>query len=250
MSDYEIRLSQIREILNRGLWQPDYEAILRHSYSRFIKECDVVVDVGVHVGLHLEQFINLVGPSGRVIGFEPIPELFTEVAHRFSAPHVELHNIALGSVSGTSSFVVARGALGESGLKERVFNAGNEVRPESIEVRVAKLDDLLAGVEALDYMKMDIEGGEIDSLRGSTRLIHQHRPVISLEYGWAGYTAYGYNADTLYELASSWDYVLFDLFWNSLEKRDDWRLACDSIYWDFFMVPKERLSPLLDAVRA
>ncbi len=69
---------------------PDYERILRQGYSRFLAPGDVVVDVGAHTGLHLVAFADLVGPTGKVHAFEPIPFLMKDLARRFGRrPEVE-----------------------------------------------------------------------------------------------------------------------------------------------------------------
>ena len=50
----------------------NYENELRKSYSAIINKGDDVIDIGAHNGMHLENFINLVGEKGSVFGFEPI----------------------------------------------------------------------------------------------------------------------------------------------------------------------------------
>jgi FkbM family methyltransferase len=46
-------------------------------------------------------------------------------------------------------------------------------------VPIAPLDELLAGAEPT-YIKLDIEGAELDALRGAAALVQQHRPVLGL----------------------------------------------------------------------
>ena len=100
----------------------------------------------------------------------------------------------------------------------------------------------MQGLPRLDFMKIDIEGGEIDCLRGALATIKRDRPVISVEYGAPAYSVYGHSKRTLFDFAKENDYLLCDLYLNSLSAPADWELACDSNYWDFFLVPQERAS--------
>jgi FkbM family methyltransferase len=219
---------------------PDYEDILEHQYSKWIKPGSIVFDIGAHTGRHLEKFINLVGPNGRVIGFEPLPFAFKEL-ERLKASNVELFNVALGDKAGSAEFIYNEAAPEESGLQERIYNNPSQAKLNKILCEVRCLDDYGSKVPRLDFIKMDIEGGEISCLSAGVKCIERNRPLISVEYGFPSYSAYGHSKFTLYDFCEKIGYVLYDIYANSLALRRDWELACDSIYWDFFMVPKEQI---------
>lgn len=220
-----------------------YEDILRDNYRSFLAAGSVVVDVGAHVGEHLESFLDIAWPDGSVLAFEAIPSLATDLRQRFSDKNriLEVHNVALSDYEGKSEFVFAEGTPGESGLKERRFNCPEFARPRKIEVEVRRLDDCVGSLSRLDYMKIDIEGGEVDCIKGGLATIQRYRPIISTEYGEASYSVYGYQQRTLWELAQSIGYTCFDIFGNRLETADAWCAACDEVYWDYFLIPREKL---------
>ncbi len=240
-------LSSQLELLKRlrdryGVSLP-YEDIVRHNYQRFLVPGAVVVDVGAHVGEHLEHFLEIAWPDGHVVAFEPIPSLADGLRRRFAdrAAILEIHEVALGAFEGRSEFVFATGTPGESGLKQRRFNRPDLAAPRNIEVRVRRLDDCVGHLSRLDYVKIDVEGGEVDCLKGGLGTIERHRPIISTEYGAAGYAAYGYEQETLWELAQEVGYVCLDVLGNRLGSIEEWRLACDQVYWDYYLVPSEKL---------
>ena len=78
-------------------------------------------------------------------------------------------------------------------------------------------------------------------LFGGLKILEKFRPITSVEYGIDSYKNYGYSKFTLYDFALDNNYVLFDLFLNPINRRSKWEKACNDIYWDFFMVPKEKL---------
>lgn len=237
------QLRLLRRLRDRYGVSLNYENILRDNYLRFLAPGAIVIDVGAHVGEHLERFLEKAAPDGYVHAFEAVPSLADALRERFrDRSHLlEVHNVALSDYEGTSEFVFAAGTPGESGLKQRRFNRPDLARPQQIEVRVRRLDDCVGDLPRLDYIKMDIEGGEIDCIRGARATIARHRPILSIEYGVATYSAYGHQQRTLWDVAREIGYGCVDIFGNRLDSLDEWCRACDQVYWDYYLVPREKL---------
>jgi FkbM family methyltransferase len=242
MSD-AVAVARALDALHNGVCIPDYEKLLSQAYHRVLFRMEpherIVLDVGAHSGLHLEQFARLASDAGRVIAFEPIPDFAGALAQRFPQPNVEVRQIALGRERAMASFCYFPNATGMSGLRMRDSVALAEVR--SIAVQVDTLDRQAAGLERLSYIKIDIEGGEIDCLKGAGQTLAQLRPFVSVEYGKPSYTAYGHDALALFTLARDIGYVLSDLFGNLIKTEPEWLAICDLSYWDYFLVPDERV---------
>ncbi len=132
------------------------------------------------------------------------------------------------------------GAPGESGLRQRAFSNPDRARTKRITVPVGRLDDQVFH-GPISFVKIDVEGGEIGVLRGGRDFLVRHRPVLSVEYGRPGYSAYGHTADTLYEEAAMVGYAVCDLFGNVFRSIDEWRACVDRLYWDYLLIPQERL---------
>src|ERR671919_200683 len=56
-----------------GCWLGSYEYAMRHLFERTVERGDIVYDVGAHVGFYTLLASVLVGPTGRVLAFEPLP---------------------------------------------------------------------------------------------------------------------------------------------------------------------------------
>lgn len=230
--------SQLADLIRTGIAHFDYEALLERHYRRWIQPGDTVVDIGAHSGRHLASMLDCVGSSGKAMAFEPLPEQFAFLQTRFPVPQVQLENVALSDEPGVADFTFARGTPEESGLKSRIFNS-SAADPVTIEVKVATLDDYMDSLDGLSFVKIDVEGAEMDCLRGGATVLQRFRPLVSIEYGYSTYSVYGNTKWTLFDFAAEHDYVLYDVFSNRLKNRASWSDAVDSIYWDFFMVPKE-----------
>ena len=220
----------------------DWEKVLELGYRLFLSSNSTVIDIGGHAGRHSDIFINQIGAK-QVYIFEPIPSKYEHLVNRYSSnPNVAVKQVALSSSVGKSEFLINHGAPEESGLKERIYNNPELKNLEKIVVATDTLDNLFIDSPGVEYIKIDTEGGEIDILKGAVSLLHKFRPFISVEYGKPSYTAYGHNQDTLFLYCQKQAYVITDLFGNPIESIDIWRECVDSFYWDYYLVPKEKLS--------
>ncbi len=227
----------------------DYETILERDYRRFLGPGHVVVDVGAHQGRHTSVFASLVGEKGKVLAFEAAPAMFGILSRLGLGAQVQLHNVALSDRSGESEFFFAEGTPGESGLRQIAYTDPGLARPTRIQVRLAKLDGYTADLRRLDYIKIDVEGAEIECIKGAAETIVRLRPVVSVEYGFRGYSTYGHKKETLFELAQQLGYAVADLFGNVIDSLELWQRACDNVYWDYFLVPAERATAWVELIR-
>lgn len=145
---------------------------------------DTFLDIGSHVGYLSLLALQEVGPSGRVFAFEPNPETFrilTLNALINRAGHLHALNCALSDRSGTATFHVNETAEGMSSLHD----GRDETRPDyrdlrPIQVMTATLDEL----DALDLfdkvrvVKIDVEGFEMNVIRGGLGFFQRHRPEV------------------------------------------------------------------------
>jgi FkbM family methyltransferase len=229
-------------ILHMNGCVPNYEYILSNTYGKIIKKGQVIFDIGAHAALHLKHFIDLTGETGFVVAFEPLPIMAQGLVEQFGAlPNVDIRQIALSDHTGVAEFNFVENAAEMSGLREREYFI-DEPRITKIEVKLEKLDNYTDKFERIDYIKIDVEGGEIDCIRGGAdRFFKKHRPIISVEYGRPSYAGYGNTPYTLFDLASELNYTVADIFGNPIFDREIWGYICDRSAWDFFMIPNETL---------
>ena len=217
---------------------PDYEDMLQAAYERFLIPGNTVVDVGVHVGRHFSRFQEIVGTTGRVVGFEPVPA-FLERSLPLCKQQSEIRQLALSEQPGSSEFLFMADAPGESGFRERVTPSERGVTP--ITVTISTLDMEARNFSSLNYIKIDTEGHEISIIKGGQQTISRFRPIISVEWGQPTYELYGHSKSDIFTLARSLGYEMGDLFGNIVVDLDEWMRVSDWSYWDFFMIPNERV---------
>jgi FkbM family methyltransferase len=167
-------LSQIRWRLLfdfDGLADPVEHAIYFPSDLCALEGDEVFVDCGAYDGDTITSFLAQPKPGlKKVIAFEPDPESFAKL------------QLKVASVAECDRITIFKAATGSQAGKVR-FSAdgtpGAVVGVGDLEVECVALDDVLAG-ERPTYVKMDIEGAELDALGGARRTIDRHGPVLAV----------------------------------------------------------------------
>lgn len=153
---------------------------------RFVRKNTVLaVDGGAHVGTWSRLMAGL---FQRVVAFEPSPDTFEALAanmQTFGCTNVELHQAALGKEPGFVSMTWDPRA-------ETLANTGGRYVQEGGTIPRVTLDSL--DLPALGFLKLDVEGAEVDALDGGKLTILRHRPIILFEH--KGFCRrYGYPPD-------------------------------------------------------
>ena len=133
-----------------------------------------VLDIGANQGLYTSLFARLVGPSGRVVAFEPDDMLYNVLAENVGEAaqrNVELHHLALGSESGK---LTLHRSLLNSGDNRLAPQAARQGVREPVQISVMRLDEALAG-QQIDFVKMDVQGWEMEVFRGMEGLLDDPR---------------------------------------------------------------------------
>jgi len=151
-------------------------------FERIIRPGDVVYDLGANVGVHALLFSRLCGPGGRVYAFEPWPENIEKLNANLrlnKIQNVEVVPCAVSSRSGLAAF-----RTGPDSSQGKLVDDSNEAeRHRDLEVQVFTLDDFAAQAQRRPptLLKIDIEGGEGEALRGARRVLREFRPMVICE---------------------------------------------------------------------
>ncbi len=180
-------LRALRWDLTQNLAYDRMTADIISTHVAFGMNC---IDVGCHKGEILELLMGQ-SPDGVHLCFEPIPEMAGSLAEKFSAsPNVQIERCALSDSPGRTSFQHVRNAPAYSGMLRREY-AVRVPDIEEIEVEVRCLDDWTDAVDHWDFLKIDVEGAELQVLQGAQALIRKHNPLIVFECGLGASDHYG-----------------------------------------------------------
>ena len=155
-----------------GIWQQDaLEAGLM-----YVQQWRTAIDGGAHVGTWSRQ---LAPRFSRVIAFEPAADTFQCLIENTLPLGVECHQQALGAAPGIVTIQRDLRDMQRRHTGARYCVDSDTKDPDA--VRRVTIDSL--GLADLDFLKLDLEGGEPDALKGAIETLQRCKPVVVFERG-------------------------------------------------------------------
>lgn len=197
-----LSLSQL--LLKTGLVSRSeyYNILTELVMKKVLKDTSVCVDVGCHQGDILQMMLKY-APRGKMFAFEPLPDLFKYLNSHFSSnPNITFSDIALSDTRGESRFNYVITNPGYSGFKRRKYD-----RPEEEDTTITVTTDLMDNVlgdAAVDFIKIDVEGAELQVLRGGKESIKKNKPYIVFEHGLGAADCYNTRPEDVFDLLNGY----------------------------------------------
>lgn len=167
--------------------------------SRVLAKDSTCVDIGAHRGGMLLHLVELT-PAGRVYAIEPLPQLAARLRERWrTTSRVVVIEAAASDVSGSKTFCHVVDSPGKSGFR-RMGHVAENARIEEITVRAEKLDDLIPEEARVAFIKIDVEGAQLEVFRGAARILGRDRPFVVFEHGMLAEESYGTTSDMIYDV--------------------------------------------------
>lgn len=145
--------------------------------KRYIKNDSTILDIGANIGLHALGFSSM-AKDGLVIAFEPQPRTFRTLEKNIvqnGIGNIIPLNLAIAESPRIAEFYVMADDAYSS-----LIDTGRKVLSEKIKVMCASIDGVLGDVKA-DFVKIDVEGLELNVLQSMRGQIERFHPVIFCE---------------------------------------------------------------------
>lgn len=152
----------------------------RSRLYSLVKNGTTVIDVGTNIGETLLNFAKI-NQDGRNIGFEPVPYLYETAKNNIALnkfENIELVNKGLSSFKEKLSFR----ETGENNSGGTFLTRENNAE-DPCSVEVVRLDDVVVwdGIENVSLIKIDVEGFEMEVLKGASDTLRRFRPTVFVE---------------------------------------------------------------------
>lgn len=152
-------------------------------YRALLDPGSVALDIGANVGVMTVAMADAVGPTGRVLAFEPQPGINAMLSRNVEGkPWVEVQRKAVGAEMGTTRIANPTNVGPERSFNYGAVGAGKVLRSElgdMVDTEVVTVDSL--ALDRCDFIKIDVEGGEPQVMAGAWQTIERWRPGLSLE---------------------------------------------------------------------
>ncbi len=186
--------------IERCMWAGAYEPELVSLLKRTLKPGMTVLDLGANIGYFSAIAAGLVNDNGQVHAFEPMPQNLVRLRKNLAPFHwAHAHPYAVGNVTGEVPIHYSDTEAGWASIHEQ-HRQGN--LPCNSVVSAIRLDDWRPDnpVNQIDFIKLDIEGSELDALLGARRTLTRFHPTIVAE------TKCGWNHEEIRQLLSATGY--------------------------------------------
>lgn len=210
-SDLKLWINPSRTMGAAIYWSGFHEIKELMFLHRYLKSDMVFLDIGANLGEYT-LFVAKRLSEGRVFAFEPLPAmgelLARNVAHN-NFKNVTLMRYGLSDLEGTLPIYEVRDK--HEGLA--TLYAGNREINATYSVELKVLDNEMEKIrlQRLDFIKIDIEGGELFALKGGRGIIQKFKPVVMVEVNEITYGAAGYTTGDIFELFKGLHYKPFVL---------------------------------------
>lgn len=206
------------------LWYGFYEKESILTWEHLVKPDWVVVDIGANIGYYTLIAANR-AKNGSVHSFEPVTENYNLLKQNIRLNHLENVFANNAGVSNKQSFeayyISTDENKGMSGLKPAENFSGISEEKETI-----TLDDYAVknNLERIDLIKIDIEGNELNTLKGMQKVLERDKPIIFIEVINEHLAKFGSSAHEVYAFLGSLGYKAFELVAaNNLKPIKNWQ---------------------------
>lgn len=202
-----------------GKFEPD----LIGAYKRLIRPGATVIDIGANIGSHTLPLAAQVGKGGRVIAVEPTLYAFERLVEHINLnPDISDHVTPIQMMLMGSPQEKLATAIESSWPLETPEGAHSEhsgVAKATTGAVVGTLNDLVAekSLRRVDVLKLDVDGYDVEVLRGAKDVLAEFRPTIFFEHAPYVIREKGYRAEELEEILRDAGYKFHDLHARLLE---------------------------------
>jgi FkbM family methyltransferase len=196
-----------------GSFEPDMVTAYRHM----IAAGAIVIDIGANIGAHTLRLAACVGTAGRVVAVEPTQYAFERLqGHVLLNPELASRIILLQAMLMGSQQAVLADKIESSWPLETPSDAHPEhagVAKVTTGATVKTLDNVVSelGLKSVDFLKLDVDGYEVEVLRGARDTLRRFAPLIFFEHAPYGVAEKGYNPEEIAEILTGAGYRFTDL---------------------------------------
>ena len=178
------------------------------------------VDIGANIGFFSLLFGQLVGPSGRVLAFEPQPRIVDRLVRNVGLnPNLPIQVDARAVSDAPGRLEFFNGSPGHSGIASL---RRREDASDVTTVEVVALDEVLGEDHHVQLIKIDIEGAELHALRGMQRTIEKCSPDLIVEVSDHFLRGMGGSGRELCEHLWQYGYTMYVIDYDGCRQVGEW----------------------------
>jgi FkbM family methyltransferase len=189
---------ELNSYLHKGYWfygkKREFNTV--QNFLKLIKPGDTIIEIGGHIGYFSTLFMKIAGAQGAVFVFEPSKENLAYLKKNVDnlpenlGSKVRIVEKGVGDLSGVLDFYLDP-ITGQNNsfvqdfdgfYANRKFSADKNAELIKVQVPIVQLDEYLSSDDQCpNFVKIDVEGFELNVVRGMTKTIEKYSPAIMIE---------------------------------------------------------------------
>lgn len=212
-------------------------------FSRALTSGMTFFDIGANQGFYTILASKRVGPQGRVFAFEPAGSELQKLRRNLllnRCRNVSVQPQAVCQFEGFTEFYLC---LGHQGAFSSICHPARDVtaRKKLIQVAAITLDAFIQrlSITSVDFIKIDVEGGELEVLKGGHSVLEKLRPIVMCEISDMRTEPWAYQAGEILGFLRRYGYLLY-----SAEPNGILQPYRSKAYYDWenvIAIPKEKV---------
>ena len=184
-----------------------------------VQKGDTIIDIGSNIGQTAMTFAKIAGEQSMVYGFEPDPVNYSKAMENLklnSFKNIEILNLGLGSKSEELNLKI------NSPLNRGGNRIDKNKTKDSFIIKVEMLDSLFENkkIKKIDLIKIDVEGFELEVLKGASSIIRNFKPKMFIEVDDTNLKEQGSSAKDLIEYLYTFDYFIVNSETKEIVKKE------------------------------
>jgi FkbM family methyltransferase len=155
----------------------NYEQPIQAALAKYLRPNMVFYDVGANGGFFSLLGASLVGPKGKVVAFEPHPATAKQLKKQMRVNKMGQVDVVVAAVSDK----VGTAKLSDDTSSDMLSLVNSHKATRAVKVKTTTIDHETKTRPPPDLLKIDVEGAEIDVLRGASELICAKKPILLVE---------------------------------------------------------------------
>jgi FkbM family methyltransferase len=196
------------QILSNGTYENEIGKLIRIS----IPPGGVAIDIGANIGLQSMRMSRAAGAAGKVFAFEPLSHLSRKLASNLSLNairNVVLYPFALSDAASETYLPVNKDAWNQGTFS--IGKATSGAHQELISIKVGDEIPDIQRLERLDLVKIDVEGFEVNVMKGIYKTLEKFRPRIIFEYDENYWAQTGLSREECAQMLKTLNYAMYEV---------------------------------------
>lgn len=210
---FKIKVDLSKYLGHSIFWRGAHDWSTIFVLKNFVKNDDVIFDIGANIGEYTLYAASLINSNGKVYSFEPVQSVFNTLKQNVDLnSHLRNKIICINKGLGNKKAILPIYDE-QNNINEGLFSIHqkNFIQSKKIQdIEIDTLDNFVNenSIDKIDFIKIDVEGNELYVLQGAESCLKKLQPKLLIEMSEKNFNAAGYTKQNIFNFLESLGYSI------------------------------------------